>query len=56
VCDSARESCPFFPGDNIIHKSFEEPTGVEGSHGQVLAVFEKVRDEIIEWIKRTFNK
>ena len=56
VCDSARESCPFFPGDNIIYKGFEDPSGVEGSHGQVLVVFEKVRDEIMKWIKKTFNK
>lgn len=56
VCDSARESCPFFPGDNIIHKSFEDPSSAKGNHGQVLAVFEKVRDEIMEWIEKTFKK
>ena len=33
VCDSARESCPFFPGNNIMHKSFEDPSSAKGSHG-----------------------
>jgi arsenate reductase len=31
VCDSARESCPFFPGEKIIHKAFEDPSQFKGS-------------------------
>lgn len=54
VCDTARESCPFFPGRKTVHKSFEDPSCAKGSHDQVLAVFERVRDEIKDWIEETF--
>jgi len=30
VCDNAKEACPFFPGEKIIHKSFDDPTQVRG--------------------------
>jgi arsenate reductase len=30
VCDSARESCPFFPGEKIIHKAFKDPSQFKG--------------------------
>jgi len=56
MCDSARESCPFFPGKKVIHKSFEDPSRAEGSDEQVLAVFERVRDEIRAWIEDTLGK
>ena len=51
VCDSARESCPFFPGNKVIHKSFEDPSRAAGTGAQILAVFERVRDEIRKWIE-----
>jgi arsenate reductase len=54
VCDAARESCPFFPGKNVIHKSFEDPSIAKGSHTQILSVFQRVRDEIKDWIEETF--
>jgi arsenate reductase len=56
VCDDARESCPFFPGKKVIHKSFEDPSRAEGTDEQVLAVFERVRDEIRVWIEDTLGK
>ena len=31
VCDNAKESCPFFPGKNIIHKNFRDPGLTQGS-------------------------
>jgi arsenate reductase len=31
VCDDAKESCPFFPGKKVIHKSFKDPAKYEGS-------------------------
>ncbi|HUT66396.1 MAG TPA: arsenate reductase ArsC [Spirochaetota bacterium] len=55
VCDSASESCPFFPGKKVIHKSFEDPSRAEGSDEQVLAVFERIRDEIRLWIEDTLG-
>jgi len=41
VCDNARETCPVFPRQvPAIHLPFHDP------HGEPLASFEKVRDEI----------
>jgi arsenate reductase len=54
VCDAARESCPFFQGKKVIHKSFEDPSKAKGSHTQILSVFQRVRDEIKDWIEETF--
>ena len=47
VCDSAKESCPFFPrAKNIIHKSFKDPSTLDD--------FRKVRDQIKKWIEEYF--
>jgi arsenate reductase len=54
VCDSAREACPFFPGEKIIHKSFEDPAQAKGSEEEILKQVRRIRDEIEEWIKSTF--
>jgi arsenate reductase (thioredoxin) len=52
VCDDANEACPFFPGTaNRLHWSFEDPSRVEGSEEERLAVFRAVRDRIRERIK-----
>ena len=51
VCDKARESCPFFPGDNIVHRNFTDPAAVKGSKQEKLDAFRKVRDEIFTWLK-----
>jgi len=51
VCDSARESCPFFPGKKIIHKSFTDPAALEGTDQEKLQLFRKVRDEEMGWIE-----
>ncbi len=54
VCDNARETCPFFPGEKIIHKSFEDPAGFEGSENEKLEKVRCVRDQIKEWVMNTF--
>jgi arsenate reductase len=54
VCDGARESCPFFPGRKVMHKSFRDPSYTQGSSAHNLNVFEQVRDEIRDWIQSTF--
>jgi len=54
VCDSARETCPFFPGEKIIHKAFEDPSQFKGSEEEILKGVRRVREEIREWIKNTF--
>jgi arsenate reductase len=54
VCDNARESCPFFPGKRVIHRSFRDPSRAEGSDAEILQVFREVRDEIRAWIDEEF--
>jgi arsenate reductase len=47
VCDNAKESCPIFPGKGTrIHHHFEDPAAFQGSEGQRLDLFRRVRDEI----------
>ena len=55
VCDHAKEVCPFFPGEKVLHKSFEDPSEFEGSDEEVLEKVRKVRDEIKKWILKTFK-
>jgi len=53
VCDNARERCPIFPRTyKFLHWSFDDPAAAEGTHEQKLAVFRRVRDEIIQHIDR----
>jgi len=53
VCDSAQESCPFFPGGKkILHKSFKDPAAFKGSEDEKMDVFRQARDEIRDWIDR----
>ena len=52
VCDSARESCPLFPGGTkILHASFEDPAAARGTEEEVLAVFRRVRDRLRDYIE-----
>jgi arsenate reductase (thioredoxin) len=47
VCDSARESCPWFPRPvEHLHVNFDDPAGATGSEADRLSVFRRVRDEI----------
>ena len=55
VCDGAKETCPFFPGEKIIHKEFEDPSKFTGSEEEILKQVRRVRNEIKEWIKETFG-
>ena len=55
VCDSAKEACPFFPGEKIIHKSFDDPAQAKGSEEEIMKETRRVRDEIKEWLKTTFT-
>ena len=56
VCDSAREVCPFFPGEKELHKSFPDPAEFQGSEEEILPKVRAVRDEIKEWVDFTFCK
>ncbi len=50
VCDSARESCPVFPGRaRIVHRGFEDPPRLAAgatTEEEALAPYRRVRDEI----------
>jgi arsenate reductase (thioredoxin) len=51
VCDSAKESCPIFPGGGRrLHQSFEDPAAAPAD--QQLGVFRKVRDQIAERLQQ----
>jgi len=55
VCDSARETCPFFPGEKVLHQSFDDPNQMEGSEKEIMKGVRQVREEIKEWKKKTFT-
>jgi arsenate reductase len=66
VCDRAKQACPICstrlegPSKNprareVIHKSFADPAGASGSEEEQLEVFRQVRDEIKDWITKTFG-
>jgi len=52
VCDNAKESCPFFPGDSKrFHMAFDDPATYQGTEEARLAVFRRVRDEIQRYLQ-----
>jgi arsenate reductase len=47
VCDNAREACPvFFGGAKHLHHSFDDPATLEGTEGERLELFRRVRGEL----------
>ena len=51
VSDSARETCPIFPGANhILHHVFKHPDKLDTDEAELLAVFCRVRDDIGDYI------
>jgi len=56
VCDHAKETCPFFPGKTILHKSFDNPSSFTGTEEEILEQVRRVRDEIRNWIANTFSE
>ena len=52
VCDNAKKVCLVFPGaKKMIHKSFPDPSEVNGTDDEKLIAFRNVRDSILKWIK-----
>ena len=52
VCDTARQSCPVFPGKTTLtHWSIEDPAASEGDEQAHHAVFRRVRDELRERLR-----
>lgn len=67
VCDRAKVACPIcstnlefsskFPrARQVIHKSFDDPAASMGLKEERLKIFRRVRDEIKDWILKTFEK
>jgi arsenate reductase len=67
VCDNAKTACPIcstnleLPSKSprakeVIHYSFEDPAAAVGSEEEKLEVFRRVRDEIKDWISKTFGE
>ncbi len=57
VCDTAAETCPFFPGAaHLRHWSFADPSKAAGSEEEQLAVYRHVRDEIRARIEQELLK
>jgi arsenate reductase len=54
VCDSAKESCPYFSGGKMIHMCFQDPPALTremSNEEEILFVYRGVRDEIHDFIK-----
>ena len=56
VCDAARETCPFFPGEIEIDRSFPDPATFTGTEDAIMRDVRVVRDEIKNWLESTFCK
>ena len=56
LCEDAKENCPIFPGDELEHQSFRNPSSVKGSEEEILASVREIRNEIKEWIITRFKE
>jgi arsenate reductase len=52
---SEEGSCPSYPGGRHLHKSFPDPSVAQGTEEQRLEAVRAIRDEIITWIRDTFQ-
>ena len=56
LCDSARQSCPVFPGNSIsIHWDIEDPAQAKGTEKEKINVFRKIRGQIKDHILGFLN-
>ncbi len=44
----------FLGGKNYIHKSFTDPTAINGNNNEMIRLYTQIRNEIEVWIKETF--
>jgi arsenate reductase len=55
LCDRAKESCPFFPGETRqIHKGFDDPPSLSSGlkdEEEILSPYRRVRDEIRAFVE-----
>jgi len=56
LCDSARESCPFFPAKvKLVHRGFDDPPAIaENAGGEEAAMmhYRRVRDQIRAFVEQ----
>lgn len=53
LCDSAKQTCPVFPGAyENIHWNLEDPAQAQGTENEKLGIFRKVRNQIKEEVLR----
>lgn len=56
VCDSARQSCPVFPGEGErFHWGYDDPSAVEGTEAERLEAFRRVFTAISQRIDLFMN-
>jgi len=47
LCESAKQNCPFFPGNAVrLHWDIEDPASAAGTEQEILDAFRTVRDKI----------
>ncbi len=54
VCGAADETCPFFPGANVMHHGFDDPPRLAksaSSDDEAMTHYRRVRDEIGAFVK-----
>jgi arsenate reductase len=56
VCSDAADTCPFFPGDMILHMEFPDPSVLQGDEERVMNGTRYIRDQIMAWIDRELPK
>lgn len=57
VCDNAKEVCPVFTGSvkHRLHIGFDDPFEATGTYDEVIAVYRRVRDEIMREFKKFYE-
>ena len=58
VCDNAKETCPVFNGQVKlqIHLPFDDPADATGTDDEIILVYRRVRDEIIDQFGEFYKK
>jgi len=58
VCDNAKETCPVFTGKvkHRLHIGFDDPADATGTEEEILQVYRRVRDEIVEEFSAFYQK
>lgn len=51
VCDRARQVCPTFPAQNVLHWGLDDPAEVEGTDAAKVAAFEQTYREVMQRIR-----